>query len=107
MGGGQGILPGEPAPGMQGSNPFVDQLRMMFQNLLQQFQSMMPFSDMLAQRNFGNDALSAPGLEGNWMDRRQQHLGNGFDSIGMMMGLFSQMNTMSQSVQSFRNGFIA
>ncbi|KFE65242.1 hypothetical protein DB31_1358 [Hyalangium minutum] len=106
MAGGQGILPGEPAPGMQG-NPFVDQMRMMFQSLMQQFQSMMPFSDMLSQRNFGNDALNAPGLGGNWMNRRQQHLGSGFDSIGMMMGLFAQMSSMSHSVQSLRNGFIA
>jgi hypothetical protein len=104
-GGAQGILPGEPAPGRQ-PNPFADQLRSMFQSLMQQFQSMMPFSDMLSQRNFGNP-LSAPGHEGNWMDRRQQHLGRGFDDIGMMMGMFSQMNALSRNVQSFRNGFIA
>jgi hypothetical protein len=105
-GGAQGILPGEPAPGMQG-NPFIEQLRGIFQGLLQQFQQMMPFSDMLSQRNFGSEALSAPGLEGNWMNRRQQHLGRGFDDIGMMMGMFFQMNAMSRSVQSFRHGFTA
>lgn len=113
-----GILPGEPAPGtqpMQGpqanpgtqANPFAEQLQALLQTLLQQFQTLMPFGDMLSQRNCGNEPFCASGREGPWMDRRQQHLNRGFDDIGMMMNAFFQMDSLSRSIQSMRGGFMA
>lgn len=104
--GDQGILPGEPTPGQQ-ANPLLEQLRGLFQGMMQQFQGMMPFSDMLSQRHLGSDPMMAPGQEGGWMNRRQQHLGRGFEDIGQMMSLFLQMGALSRSVQSLRNGFTA
>ncbi|WP_224362862.1 hypothetical protein [Hyalangium versicolor] len=74
---------------------------------MQQFQNMLPFGNLLSQRNFGNDSFSAPGMQGNWMDRRQQHLSNGFNDIGMMMNSFFQMNSMNRDVQANRFGFYA
>ncbi|WP_224247731.1 DUF1521 domain-containing protein [Hyalangium gracile] len=104
-GGPNGILPGEPHPNAP-TNPFAQQLNALLQSLFQQIQGMMSFCDLMPQRNFGCDPFCAPGTQGNWMDRRQQHLGNSFGDIGTMLNAFSQLDSLSRSVQSFRLPFM-
>ncbi len=105
-GGPQGILPGEPAPGTQ-PHPILEQMRAIFQSMASMFGQMSPFSDMLSQRHWGNNHLCAPGHDGNWMSRRQNHLGQGFYAMSQMMSMYMQMQMLSQSVQPFRSNFMA
>jgi hypothetical protein len=102
----KGIRLGEPTPGTS-AHPVVQQMRQLFQELAGLFGRLSQSSGRMEQCHFGSGHLSAPGTAGTWLERRQQHLHQGFEDMGRMMEAFTRMNELSHNVQGLRGTFIA
>ncbi|MDC0712858.1 DUF1521 domain-containing protein [Stigmatella sp. ncwal1] len=92
--------------GPNSQNHYLQQMSQMFNSMASLFSGMASFNDSLSQR-CGNDPHCAPGGNGNWLNRRQEHLGRGFEDIGRMFDMFSRMESLNRSVQSFRGNMMA
>ncbi|KFA89034.1 hypothetical protein Q664_37385 [Archangium violaceum Cb vi76] len=103
---GGAILPGEPNPATGGSQqPYANQFQQLFQNLSQLFSQLAQMSGNMGGCHVGSNHLSAPGQEGPWLDRREQHLRKSFHDMGQMMDAFTRMNDLRQSIHSHRGNF--
>jgi hypothetical protein len=100
------MAPGEPAPG-KAPQSFAQQLSQLFQGLAQLFSGLAQSSNAMEQGHVNSNHLTAPGTEGKWIERRQKHLGQGFDDIGRMMDVFARAGDLSRSIQNLRGTFMA
>ncbi|WP_232293429.1 DUF1521 domain-containing protein [Stigmatella aurantiaca] len=87
-------------------NHYLQQMSQLFNSMASLFSGMASLNDSLSQR-CGNDPHCAPGGHGNWLNRRQEHLGRGFEDIGRMFDMFSRMESLNRSIQSFRGNMMA
>jgi hypothetical protein len=102
------ILPGEPNPAAApADNPFTQQLNQFFQELTALFTSLTQVAGFMEGCHFGDNDLCAPGTQGNWLDRRQQHLSQNFNDIGQMMNTFTRMDQLRLSLNFSRGSFNA
>jgi hypothetical protein len=101
------IAPGEPAP-VKAPQSFAQQLSQLFQGLAQLFSGLAQASNGMEKGPLFNlSPQTAPGTEGKWIERREKHLGQGFDDIGRMMDVFARAGDLSRSIQNLRGTFTA
>lgn len=98
-----GIAPGEPYPGMQ-SGSFGEHMQALFGQLAQLCEQLTDMTGSLSEQCGG---FSCPPGQGNWMNRRQEQLGQSFGDIGRMADLFARNDALTRSVQPYRFGFQA
>jgi hypothetical protein len=96
----------EPMPGTQPSGGPQQLLRQILQMLMSLCESMSQNSGAMQQSHLGGNQLTAPGTQGPWMQRRQEHLASGFKDMSRMFDVFMRLGELSRSLQSFRNGSI-
>ncbi|SET57700.1 protein of unknown function [Stigmatella erecta] len=104
----QGPRPHGPSGGHSphAQNHYHQQMSQLFGSMASLFSGMASLNDLLSQR-CGNDPHCAPGGNGSWLSRRQEHLGRGFEDIGRMFDVFSRMEALTRSIQPFRGSFMA
>jgi hypothetical protein len=103
-----GILPGEPNPaGSASAQDFNQQLTQLLQQLAALFERLQPASGAMEKCHLGSGHLQAPGTEGSWMKRRQEHLHQGFNDIGRMVTLATQMRELLKGGPNLHRPFTA
>ena len=101
-----GILPGEPKPAANApAQDFNQQLSQLPQRLAALFERLQPASGALERCHLGSSHLQAPGTEGSWMKRRQEHLHQGFNDIGQMVTLATQMHELFKGEPNLHRPF--